>query len=270
MNNKLKLLPLLGVLPFFLMANSVYPYGEPEPYNKFEISDLTYGIYHDSIHAYEVQLNVKNTGNYFLSFTNFYIAFDKPNKEFWRSTGLNGNCVCPGETEPLLCFARTNTVTLEDLSFDVSAYKVSEVAKYEKITYCRAESFEEVGPGTIYQYYYDLKGLEYNSNYYNSLLVEYEIEGKKHAHFNDGSIYDGFFIETTYATTNPSEDITIKNIYLVRGINKSARDIEDMWTVVWVCTGIALGIGLFVSPAFIPLIIYGAKKRAKVKKDGNK
>ena len=269
MKSKLKLIPLLGVLPFFLMANSPYPYGEAEPYDKYQVSDLTYGTYHDAINAYDTQIKVKNTGEYFLSLSSFYISFTNLDKEFWRVSGQNGNCVCPGETETLFCFAKNEGVTLEDLSFEVYAYKPDLVAEYKSISHVKTDSFEEVGIGTTYQYFFEIEGLKIDNDYYYSMLVEYETEGQRHAYFNDGSAYESFRIETTYATSNPNEDIEIKNIHLIRGINRRARDIEEMWTVVWICTGIAVGAGLLISPAFIPLIVYGAKKRAKEEENGN-
>ncbi len=269
MKNKLKLIPILGVLPFFLMGNSGVPYQAPEPYKDVEILNVSVGEYNRDIQGYRTYITVKNSGDWFFNFGHSYISYDNNGQTSSLTSEYScGLCLGPGQTCDWVCTAPSGTIAIENLiKTEFYGHKKGKSANFGGIRYIsKAHSTNNMG--LMYYYQFAVDHLVSNDRFYYSQIVEYEINGITYGQYIPDGPSQYFEIYTTVKCDNPEEDIDIKAIYLNTLGNYYAQEINTRWEGMWLIFGIAVGAALLISPGFIPLIIYGAKKRAKKKNNG--
>ena len=268
MKNKLKLIPILGVLPFFLMANSSVPYPEAEPYKDVEILSISVGEY-TSFQGYKTYITVKNSGELFLDFGWSYISYDNGGQTSGISSAYSsGMCLAPGETCEWLCFSPSNTFSIDTIKdINLYAHKKGKSISFEYARHI-PEAHTNNEYGEIFYYNFEIGELEFSDRFYYEQIVEYEIGGITYGQYIPYGPTRNFDIYTGIKCDNPGEDIQIKAVYLNVLGNVYAREIDSRWEVAWLIFGIAAAAALLISPGFIPLIVYGAKKRTQKKNNG--
>ena len=269
MKNKLKLIPILGVLPFFLMGNSGVPYPEAEPYKDVEILEVTVTGYNSDLQGYRTVFKVKNSGDWFFDFGYSYISYDNNGQTSSLTSEYgSGLCLGPGQTCDWVCTAPSGTISIGNLkNIDFYGHKKGKSISFEYAKHI-PEAHTNNEYGEMYYYYFEIGELEFNDRFYYEQLVEYEIDGVTYGQYIPYGPTRNFDIYTGIKCNNPGEDIQIKAVYLNTLGNYYAREINNRWEGMWIIFGIAVGAALLISPGFIPLIVYSAKKRTQKKNNG--
>lgn len=264
---KKALIPVLLFTPLLFMANSPYPYYNDEPYDieNFEFSNLVYDNPND-YSQYPFSIDVENKGDLYLSLNSVYFSTSNYNSNFYIETP-NSGCLVPPKTKMTLRGFADNQYELSDLTVNSGrnayGYRVEvEPSTYKSLTYVSSTSYSVNYDLICYEYTYKTTGLYLDDEYHCSLLVDYTINGHKAAQFMYGSATNTFTIASYEEASE--ENITIDNIYVLKGLQRRHGDWESIWIVVMIGLAVILGLGFIASCVVVPLVLF--LKRPWVKK----
>ena len=250
------------------MANSPAPFAGPMPYEDFEVTNITYTPtdQYGNDYNYEFTIDITNNGEWFLELYDLHIEE--------ASYSLNCNyyeVLAPGDSGSYSGLCEKN-LPLEELTFHGYGYAVTMEAEYTSITYDYTYDYKDENDETLYYiYYFNVEGMEIDSEYYYSMIVSANYKGEHHCHY-DYSARSTIAIELNDHFEKPEEEISIDHIYLIQGRYRGSNTGEEILLVViiallvivfgpFILVPIVLVVGMVVVPIIIA--ISTAKKRKK-------
>ena len=268
---KTRFIPLLLLCPLMFMGNSPAPYNVGDVYEDFEVSNIVYGEPNVD-NRYPFSVDVKNTGTGYMCVGNsFYMEANNNDysncyHELVSYRNYADVCLGPGQTATLV--SDNYVSTQHELSeYRVVAYGFKDFfeTSFTSIDFNKKENVYGVDAAG---YYFEIKNLKLDNDYYYSMIIDTTIKGENIA-FKFYSATDEFNIclnDRTYV----AEDFVFNNIYLIRGRSLVNDRVEELWILGYGITSGILFVGFLVSLAFIPMIVKSARKKAEEHKESDK
>ena len=262
---KKALIPVLLFVPLLFMGNSPYPYYNEEnyPIENIEISNIQYG--EESQRGYfPFAIDVENKGDMYLSLNSLYFNFKSAYGDFYLNTPNYGDLVPPHQKMTVYGVSDNNTYQVEDLIINSGRNAYGYRVEGEAATYKKA-ALEYIGVDYVddynrncYTYKVDVDGLSIDSDVYCSMLINYTSNDHQYAMYWSGASENNNFYISSYEEAT-SENISINNIYVLKGMNRRHSDWESIWLTIMVSVFIALGLGFLASLIVVPLVLFNKK-----------
>ena len=254
-------LPLLLISPLLFMGNSPAPYYTGENYSaeNFEITNLEYQERENQNVWYSFTLEIYNKGDLYLQVDSLWFDVEDGNSGDFSIDTLRFNECIPPDTKVILRGYANREYSIDKIKpSDAVGFKVpKQTMSFSSAKLVNKVDAEQTYSGqTIYEYVYEIEGATFDDAYYNSMMVDYTIDGEHHA-THEYSASKRF----SFASTKDVEesDITINKIYLIQGRFKRYNQYSGIWLTIMISTGVTLFVGFLVSCIVVPLTLFSRK-----------
>ena len=216
--------------------------------NYYEDFSINYANYEDVIDeqgnpAFKLSFSLHNDGSGYISSFNI----NTPETVIGFDFDVPQRVIAPGKD-----YIFEDIVYVKVASFDKEhiisyAYTEFEEKSFSAMTFKEENHYD--GYEGYYEYCFNVKGMEYDQTYYNSLIIEYEINGKQYADVDVD--FEGIAKACQKEQVNP-DDIHVTKVLLGKGDARYNYDDEEtIWTLVIALLVSGLFFGIFIVPIFI-------------------
>lgn len=239
------------------MANSPYPYVRDEPYEDFLITNITYGEKcEDDYELYYVDFSIENTGDQYLTIRSIYCGKEQQDYYLIIDTGYSE--LLPPHTSNTFK-GRAQKIDPPGITYKYgTAYAVdNKLATYSGVTYITENDISNGHEAIGKTYEFEINGLKTENDYYYTVIVDYELNGQKHATLTNN--VKGFSIDYYGEETPSHEEFKVTGMHLLQGRNRVNAYTRSMWIVIWIVMGILFFMGFIASLIVVPIILFTKK-----------